>query len=113
MTQKELAKRLRVLGSPLRLRLLSLLLASKRPLCVCELAEVLGLPEYTVSRHLSALKKAGFITSEHRGPWVYYEPVSSPLLSALAPFLTPSAEDLQQLEARATKRRKNVCAMER
>jgi len=88
-------------------------MASKRPLCVCELAEVLGLPEYKVSRHLSALKKAGFITSEHKGPWVYYEPVSSPLLSALAPFLTPSAEDLQRLETRTKKRRKNVCAMER
>jgi len=111
MSQIRLADRLKALGSPIRVRLLSLILVAGEPVCVCELADALGLPEYKASRHLSALKAAGFVVGEHKGPWVYYEPVPSDLLNALKPFLTPDPDDLVRLKDRMKKRREGLCVI--
>lgn len=111
MLQETLAERFKALGSPTRLRILALLVAVGEPVCVCELADALGLPEYKVSRHLSALRAAGFVKGEHKGPWVYYELVPSELLSALAPFLVPAPDDLRRLKARMKKRRGGLCVI--
>lgn len=111
MVQKELAERLRALGNPIRVRALALLVEMKGPVCVCELADALGLPEYKVSRHLAALRAAGFVEGEHKGPWVYYRPVPSKLLAALQPFLVADPEDLKRLQARVKKRKGGVCVI--
>ncbi|MBC7098881.1 winged helix-turn-helix transcriptional regulator [Candidatus Bipolaricaulota bacterium] len=111
MSQIRLSERLKALANPIRLRALGLLLSVDEPVCVCELADALGIPEYKVSRHLSALKAAGFVAGEHRGPWVYYEPVPSDLLEALEPFLTPAPDDLVRLKDRMGKRQGGVCVI--
>jgi len=68
----QVAVRLKALADPVRIRLLSLLLASDA-VCTCDLAPAVGLTEATVSHHLSVLKKAGLITDgERRGMNVYY-----------------------------------------
>ncbi len=43
-----------------------------RPLCVCEITEVLQLANSTVSKHLSILREAEFILDEKEGKWVNY-----------------------------------------
>ena len=43
-----------------------------RELCVCDLMEVLSLPQSTVSRHMSRLKAAGLVSDRRDGKWVYY-----------------------------------------
>jgi ArsR family transcriptional regulator len=43
-----------------------------RPLCVCEIREILQLANSTVSKHLSILRDADFITDEKDGKWVNY-----------------------------------------
>lgn len=53
-----------------RLRILALLGAET--LCVCQIVEVLGLAQSTVSKHLSLLVQAGLVTDERRGRWTYY-----------------------------------------
>ena len=53
-----------------RLRILKML--QIKPLCVCEITEVLQLAASTVSQHLSILKKEGFIYEERDGKWVNY-----------------------------------------
>ncbi len=53
-----------------RLRILKML--QTKPLCVCEITEVLQLAASTVSQHLSLLKKEGFIFEEREGKWVNY-----------------------------------------
>ena len=53
-----------------RLRILKAL--QKRTLCVCEIRELLGLANSTVSQHLKILKSAGFILEEKEGKWVNY-----------------------------------------
>jgi ArsR family transcriptional regulator len=53
-----------------RLRILKML--QTRPLCVCEITDVLGLATSTVSKHLSILRDIGFIIEEKEGKWVNY-----------------------------------------
>src|SRR3990170_6304756 len=53
-----------------RLRILKIL--QTRPLCVCEITNVLELATSTVSQHLKILKEAGFIIEEKEGKWVNY-----------------------------------------
>jgi len=69
----ELARVLKVLADPARLRLLSLIQAQPDgEACVCHLVEPLGLSQGTVSHHLKALLGAGLVTREQRGSWAYY-----------------------------------------
>lgn len=69
----DLARLLKVLADPARLRLLSLIQAQpKGEACVCHLVEPLGLSQGTVSHHLKALLTAGLVTREQRGSWAYY-----------------------------------------
>jgi ArsR family transcriptional regulator, arsenate/arsenite/antimonite-responsive transcriptional repressor len=69
----ELARVLKVLAEPARLRLLSLIQAQPGgEACVCHLVEPLGLSQGTVSHHLKALLGAGLVTREQRGSWAYY-----------------------------------------
>ena len=70
---QELARVLKVLADPARLRLLSLIQAQPGgEACVCHLVEPLGLSQGTVSHHLKALLTAGLVTREQRGSWAYY-----------------------------------------
>ncbi len=108
---ESLAQRMRVLSHPVRLRSLAVLLRARGGLCVCELADVLELPQYTVSRHLKALAHAGWVAREHDGPWVYYSAVDSPLLEALRPNLSPTAEDEGRLRERLALRERGRCVV--
>jgi ArsR family transcriptional regulator len=60
----------RALSDPTRLRILNLLRNGE--LCVCHLVAVLGVPQPTASRHLSYLRKAGFVVARKEGLWSYY-----------------------------------------
>ncbi len=53
-----------------RLRILKML--QIKPLCVCEITEILQLAPSTVSQHLSILKKEGFILEDRDGKWANY-----------------------------------------
>jgi len=46
-------------ADPTRLRVLNLLGAGE--LCVCDIVEILDLPQPTVSRHLAALRDTGLV----------------------------------------------------
>ncbi|MEJ2420354.1 MAG: metalloregulator ArsR/SmtB family transcription factor [Acidobacteriota bacterium] len=67
---KDMEKVMKALSDKTRLRILNLL--GPGPLCVCEVVEVIGLSQSTVSKHLSLLKDAGLIQDERRGKWIYY-----------------------------------------
>jgi len=68
----EVALRLKALADPVRVRLMSLLLAADE-VCTCDLAPAVGVTDATVSHHLSVLKKAGLVSDgERRGMNVYY-----------------------------------------
>ena len=69
----ELARPLRAMGDPVRLRLLSLIASHDGgEACVCDLTGAFDLTGPTISHHLKVLREAGLISGERRGTWVYY-----------------------------------------
>jgi len=69
----DLAKTLKAIADPARLRLLSIIAASEgQEACVCDLTEPLNIGQPTVSHHLRILTEAGFVTRSKRGTWAYY-----------------------------------------
>jgi ArsR family transcriptional regulator len=86
----DLARRLKALADPARLRLLSLILAAEGgEACVCDLTEPLGLTQGTVSHHLKVLLDVGVVTREKRGVWAYYSASPAALAAVVAAF-TPA-----------------------
>ena len=76
----QLAKTLKALADPARLRLLSIVAAHEdAEACVCDLTEPIGLSQPTVSHHLKVLVDAGFLTRSKRGTWAYYRIVPGSL----------------------------------
>jgi ArsR family transcriptional regulator, arsenate/arsenite/antimonite-responsive transcriptional repressor len=85
----DLARMLKALADPVRLRLVSMVAAHEGgEACVCELTGPLGLTQPTISHHLKVLVDAGIFTRDKRGVWAYYALVPS-ALDALAAVLTP------------------------
>ena len=75
-----LARQLKALADPTRLRLVSMVAAHPASeACVCDLQEPLGLSQPTVSHHLKTLVDAGFLRREKRGTWAYYSLVPGAL----------------------------------
>jgi ArsR family transcriptional regulator len=68
---KHLAQTLKALSDPIRLRII-LLLQAEGELCVCDLMEVLKLPQSTISRHLAYLKRSCWVDTRRNGLWIYY-----------------------------------------
>lgn len=61
----------KALSEESRLRILSVLLSGD--LCVCELEGCLNMSQSNVSRHLTALKRSGILSSFKRAQWTYYQ----------------------------------------
>lgn len=55
-----------------RLRIILILLRADKELCICDLMDILELPQYTISRHMKELKNAGLASGKRRGKFVYY-----------------------------------------
>jgi ArsR family transcriptional regulator, arsenate/arsenite/antimonite-responsive transcriptional repressor len=60
----------RAFSDPIRLRILNLIRPGE--LCVCDLVEVLKLPQPTISRHLSYLRRAGLVQVREHQSWNFY-----------------------------------------
>jgi ArsR family transcriptional regulator, arsenate/arsenite/antimonite-responsive transcriptional repressor len=62
----------KALGDPNRVALLAMLADCRRPCSVSELSTCCPIDLSTASRHLSALRDAGALSSERRGKQVFY-----------------------------------------
>ena len=60
----------KALADASRIRIIMMLM--RRELCVCQIVEVLGLANSTVSKHLSILHNARLVEYRKNGRWVYY-----------------------------------------
>ena len=67
---EKVIQKFKAMGDENRFRILMLLLI--RPLCVCELLEVLDIKGGTLSAHLKLLKNAGLISQKKDGRWIVY-----------------------------------------
>ena len=63
-----LVARLKALGDENRFRIMMML--RERPLCSCEMLEVLDIAGGTLSAHLKILKEAGLLSQDKKGRWI-------------------------------------------
>ncbi len=67
---KYTVKKIKALADSTRIKLLAML--TTKSLCVCELTCAVGLAQPTVSRHLTQLEDAGFVSRKRQGTWMIY-----------------------------------------
>ncbi len=87
-----------------------------RSLCVCEITAILKLATSTVSKHLSILRNAGFVSDAKEGKWINYSLVRSPAgpyINRLLPLFAKWLPDNEVVKADAKKAlsidRETVC----
>ncbi len=78
---KNLTTALKALGDPTRLRIACLL--SLKPLCVCQLMEILNISQPKASRHLAVLRQAGLVECTKKAQWSWYQAANHQLLEAV------------------------------
>ena len=95
----------RALSDATRLRILNLLQGGE--LCVCELVDVLDVPQPTASRHLAYLRKAGLVKARQEGLWQYYRrtPARTKFQKKLLECVKASVDESPQLAADAERLR--------
>ncbi|AIV34920.1 ArsR/SmtB family transcription factor [Streptomyces sp. CCM_MD2014] len=92
---------IRVLGDPLRLRIVTLL--ARETLCTTHLVEETGARQTNLSNHMKVLREAGIVETEPCGRYTYYR---------LKPeILTGLSEQFAELaaSARAAAENKRAC----
>jgi ArsR family transcriptional regulator len=103
-------------ADPTRLRILNLLSAGE--LCVCDMVDILRLPQPTVSRHLAYLRRAGLVDATREWKFAHYrlseprDPVHASLLDCVqVSFQNVSelAAERRHAEARARVRASEPC----
>lgn len=106
----------RALADSTRWRIIHLVF--DHPLCVCELADVLKLPQSTLSSHLRVILGANLLDCERRGKWLFYRVKADcqPVLRSLFQHFDASTEtvpalarDARKAEARITRRAATCC----
>ena len=84
------AQRFRLLGEPMRLRILQLLEAGERP--VGEIVETLKSSQPNISKHLQALCQGGLIRRRREGLNIYYA-IADPMVFKLCDLVCQSATE--------------------
>ncbi len=109
---QEVAEVLAAAGDPTRVRLLNALAAGE--LCVCDLSELLELPQPRVSRHLALLRAAGLVRARRVGRYMHYALADppDPLRRGIVQVLraTVGRDDLLAAERQRAARRRMVSA---
>jgi DNA-binding transcriptional ArsR family regulator len=89
-------------------------LVAERALCVCELADILEMPQSSVSSHVQIIRKAGLLESETCGKWTYFRIRRDHLvlLKMISKHFTDSdayAADVERCERRMARREGSCC----
>lgn len=101
------------LADPTRWRIVRLVTADA--LCVCELADILEMPQSSVSSHVQVIRRAGLLESEKCGKWTYFriERRYLKLIRSLELFFAgtedPSWDGDAEKAARRLEERKGSC----
>ncbi len=90
-----LVERLKAASHPLRLRVLALLGSGE--LCVCQVAEVLQVPQSSVSEALRELRRAGFVQERKEGRWVFVSLVPHSEMSPVLQGILAEARGLMEV----------------
>ena len=66
------AQLFKALSDPHRVRIVNLLANAGEAVCVCDITDLIGLSQPTVSFHLKKLVSSGLLDREKRATWAYY-----------------------------------------
>jgi len=88
------------LSDPTRLRVMRLLAQSGEESCLCELADSLSVPDFSLSRHLKVLRQVGLLAAVKEGRWVYHRVAKGPPYLDGAIALICSLPDTDKVYAR-------------
>ena len=80
VTEERLSELLHAVSDPARRRILKALkqrgcCSIGRPsgMCACDIEQKVGLSQPTISHHMGILRKAGLVSGEKVGPWMWYQ----------------------------------------
>jgi ArsR family transcriptional regulator, arsenate/arsenite/antimonite-responsive transcriptional repressor len=80
VSEDRLSELLHAVSDPARRRILRALkqkgcCSIGRPsgMCACDIEQKVGLSQPTISHHMGILRKAGLVSSEKVGPWMWYQ----------------------------------------
>lgn len=106
---------MKALSEPNRVRMVKLL--GCRELCVCELQNLLGIAQSTVSKHLKILEEAGLVVFRKEGSWIIYRlsqgedsDYARVLLESLQGWLEHDSQLLEMVARLAQVDRERICA---
>jgi len=68
---KPFIRTMKALSDPNRVRIIKVL--ENKELCVCEVQNLLGLAQSTVSKHMKLLEEAGLVDFRKDGSWIIYQ----------------------------------------
>ncbi len=111
---KHMTNLFKALAHQTRLHILSLLLDGE--VCVCQIMNILDLPQSTASRHLAILKKAGLVIDRRDGTWSHYSltkgssEMADQLLAVLTEHLPQTREGIRNRQNLTEALKKNNCA---
>ncbi len=103
-------------ADPTRIRILNVLAAGE--LCVCDIHDILGLPQSLVSRHLARLRNAGLVEVERTTQFAHYS-LAAPdnsvqrnlvhCVKSCFKGIEGLDRERKDAEARVAERKKNPC----
>ncbi|MGI0481232.1 ArsR/SmtB family transcription factor [Geminocystis sp. CENA526] len=96
-TKESYIKGFQALSDSLRIEVLELL--SSRELCVCELTEILDIPQSKLSFHLKTLREANLVNTRQQGKWTYYS-LNLPNMVALEQYLSQFRRSIVSIPSR-------------
>ncbi|MBC8317321.1 MAG: winged helix-turn-helix transcriptional regulator [Desulfobulbaceae bacterium] len=106
---------MKALSDPNRVRVIKMLGAKE--LCVCEVRQLIGLAQSTVSKHLKILEEAGLVTYRKEGSWIIYRLTQGEeseyarvMLRNLKGWLTDDPELQEMLDKTSQIDRERICA---
>jgi len=95
--QDTIVKGFHALADNIRIQVLDLL--RSRELCVCEITDILQIPQSKLSFHLKVLREANLVNTRQRGKWTYYS-LNLPNLVALEQYLSDFRRSIVALPTR-------------
>jgi len=78
----------KAIADPTRWRIVRLV--ASEALCVCELADILSMPQSSISSHVQIIRRAGLLESEKCEKWTYFriQPSFLKLIRAIESFFS-------------------------
>jgi ArsR family transcriptional regulator len=98
--QEQFVEAFKAMADPIRMKIIQLLWRPEAKccsvqdrICACDLEEMLGISQSTVSHHMKILVRAGLVIAAKEGRWIYYT-VNRYSFAALSGLVTKYAEEM-------------------